>query len=622
MARGREQKSHGEKTSLDQFIQGTQANELSGFPDFFIQAAIEAEKRSHCIVAFRAGQSPNVNKGFEISPKPMSIKTKTSTDSQGYPLLAGFIAVDGKTFGRKGSDTAGNVVEFNKHKLEAKGEEGRAEAEKYSAQQLQIKLSELERDLANNKYIELEAPTGYRRFQATQVEHGQFIDPNPQTRNDLIFQIKLSEEEKSDADPLYSVEYRHTEKDAFQPLQVVAYEGHPVTGDADMFSVLPSFQDMSILQEISDNRLHKPFDAAKPSDLIELATMYLIIKNEIDGAIIEQSDLGREKLEDFLAKHPELHKAGIMSPYELYVLMAVNMTVADCFVEKYPLGAEKLIRHGAESFNPGKPSDLNASIFHIWQGKTYLTENETDLAAFYLLPGVLEKNFLPIHPGWNMQIWGPVVAKQIELGQTNYISAETLESYRSYLELVKLKPTFEALDREQSEKLLSGKLYELEDKQVDHLYIQASHINLVEANLQLKEILDLPENTPLKNQALGLLNAMNAFNQMADNSLEIHRKPIGNIYPDHKPKSNFYPQPTFLRNLEINIQTKQSLEEQTMKLKNEYQKLHSATNQRGKISGLKEKVSLSLKNLFHVLPKTEEKSDKPIPENSSPKKKF
>ena len=54
-------------------------------------------------IAIRAGQPPNLDKGFAVSPKPMAMKTKTCNDAQGIPVLSGFIAEDQNKLGREHS---------------------------------------------------------------------------------------------------------------------------------------------------------------------------------------------------------------------------------------------------------------------------------------------------------------------------------------------------------------------------------------------------------------------------------------------------------------------------------------------------------------------------------------
>ncbi len=485
------------------FKEGARADQLSGFPDFFIKASTKIGEDSGALISFRAGQAPRLDPDIPVSPKPMSIKTKTCTTEQGIPLLAGYIAVDGKTFGRKGSDTDESVTEHNKEKLLHDGNQ--AEANKYSSCQLKIKWSELNNDIENGNYSATKTADGYLEFKPTHIKNDDFANANPGTRNELLFRVKLDDIMYDNK--ILSVEYRHTQNEKFKPLEVVGYEGHPITGDADMLAVLPSVSQLTKLDEITKGNLHKPFHAGKvdqdgtPSERMQLATLYLLMKSDLNNKPIDPKQMDR-KIEKLFKKHPEIAASGIISPYELFVLLKVNKMVSKGFTSDS--GAEKLIRHGAETGNPGKPSDLNGNIFHIWNGKTYLTENETQLRDFYLQADLLAKNYLPVHPKWNMEIWSPVIEKQIQLGQEKYIPPETLSNYRVHHALKSIEEEYNKANPDITKIALLS-------KEIDRPKLKEFYINLLK--------IDPAELAPLKNSS--------------DDAIKMKEIPISNKIRQH-----------------------------------------------------------------------------------------
>jgi hypothetical protein len=223
---------------------------------------------------------------------------------------------------------------------------------------------------------------------------------------------------------------------------VIAYEGWPVTGDADMLAVatpLSAAKAMEgLLGEFSSAHLYKAYDSSDFNQLREVVVMYLLIRHLMDGRPIPVQKIGEREIR-IVMESAAVRGCGMITPYELLVLMMSHEKLARSYTELAP-GSEDLIRHGAETCNPGKISDMDMPMLHIWNKKLFVTRNERELVAFYLQPGVLEKHFLLVHPRWNMALWAPVIEKQLALGQKTLMNAETLQCWENW----KAEPVKEA----------------------------------------------------------------------------------------------------------------------------------------------------------------------------------
>lgn len=405
---------------------GLAAEEESHFPSIFIEAGKKASALASAILSFRITQSININKGFPVSPKPLSIKTKTCKNSQGIPFLSGFIAVDGETFGLKGSDTESNITQHLKEKLIAQQQID--EAEKFSNQPLKIKWQELNTAIKKNIYSIIAIENDYQLFQSHLINPTEFATKID--RSHLTFRFK--KKENMQPNEFIEIEYRVKEQDPFKKIYIIAYENAPITSDIDIFAILPSIPKMQALEKISKGKLHQPYNTQKTKELAELSIQYLLIKNALDTMPVNINDLDNEEFLN-IQKNSTLKNAGILSPYELFIILTINQIIASSF-EQAVFGTGKLIRHGSELFNPHHLIDLNVPILHIWNNKIYLTHTEIHLRDFYLHSGALKTHFLPIHPEWNMVIWGPIIAEQIQLGQKKLISEEILKNYYHSLE--------------------------------------------------------------------------------------------------------------------------------------------------------------------------------------------
>jgi hypothetical protein len=399
--------------------------------DFPIEFAGGAAQKSFALqscMSIRAGQPPNTNKTYDVAPKPMAIKTKTSSSMQGVPLVAGFIPVDQQTFGRSHSKP-----------LPIDGE----------SVTLKVSLTELLEDTAQGKYSISDAQNGYIEFRAIQPDQTHYDEPRV-NKNEIIFRIKVDDGGKIsnkppelastirpwsqvgdapvpphlmaalqniDPDNLFDVEYKlpgpHQD---FQDLKVASIDEYPVTGDADLLSVAVPLE----MERAGHGRV---YNATVPSQLEALTGDFIELLYKVSGEqmTMEQFENVQNDVREFA------QNTGCITSYQLLAVVAVN----DSFASKMSI-FRALFQHGPETNNPGAPSDLNSDMLHFYKGMPLLTENENELVAFIMQPGFLEEHYYPVHPGWNMEKWAPVIEKQLELNQIDLINPQTLQAFDSF----------------------------------------------------------------------------------------------------------------------------------------------------------------------------------------------
>ncbi|MDR3492506.1 MAG: hypothetical protein P4M12_10805 [Gammaproteobacteria bacterium] len=427
---------------------GTQAVLESGFATPFAAALVEKTKEIQCSIALRAGQAPNIDAPSEVSPKPMAVKTKTSSDEQGLPIVAGWIPVDQATFGRSGSkDVPPN---FGGTTPEEDGSK--------NAFHLQTSLRSILADAKAGKYdvvkennflvfkSKLPDKTNYNDYDK---EHGKgLID-----KNQITFRINLAEEFKPavislekakelrpevDRDPgdmlaklgisdaelekydkqAFSIDYKLPGKENFNPLLVAAQNGKPITGDADKLWVAPPIDIVRKCKQMANVN----YNAGDPSQLKVLIKNYIELKS-----VYLMRKLTKDEVKNEYDKIYQYAKtAGIITPFELLS----NKIINDEFIKSMPYQAF-LLQHGPETNNPGDPSDLDGKMFHVHNGQTYLTESEDELVSFVLNKEInyIQDKFVMVHPGWKMEKWAPVIEEQIKLGQDDLMNPKTLENY-------------------------------------------------------------------------------------------------------------------------------------------------------------------------------------------------
>ncbi|MDR3491756.1 MAG: hypothetical protein P4M12_06930 [Gammaproteobacteria bacterium] len=226
----------------------------------------------------------------------------------------------------------------------------------------------------------------------------------------------------------YPAEYQENISGPLLPLQIYAIRDNqdeliPITGDMDLLWVTRPTQkeikqrNLSVLPESAHrvvNTAELEGSALMLEALIELHTHFAEQRDEIfDINEISDESIGR---------------AGCITPLESFFITKINERFS-----KFAPHITNLFQHGAENRNPGLPSDIDGKILHIWQGEVILTESEKDLVDFVLnTPGYLENNIIDVHPKWKMELWAPVINKQILLRQS--IHSEVMERYKKYIQ--------------------------------------------------------------------------------------------------------------------------------------------------------------------------------------------
>ena len=416
------------------------SEEAFGFPDFFIEASIEASLLSGAIISFRTGEAPNLHRGHPVSPKPASLKIKTCSIRQGIPLLTGFVPIDQVLFGRIGGMPSPTSDALTSVKNELIGKNQLKEAEKFSRLPLEVTFEDLRSGIRLGRYT-LFPVDDVLEFQATGALNNEFVHPEPD-RARVLFRIRPKDISAMEASLEYmAVEYRFPETDTFSSLDIFAYEGYPVTGDIDMLAVAAplSAAEMlgeSLLQGFASADLYRAYDAGDFCQLKELVVMYLLIRHAMNGRPISRKNIGEQEIR-VIMESAAVQSSGVITPCELLILMLSHEKLSKSYKKIAP-GSENLIRHGAETCNPGKLSDMEGPMLHIHNGSVFVTRNQRELVCFYLQSGLLEKHFLIVHPGWDMTLWAPVVERQLALGQASLISHATLERYHQFQKSMQL----------------------------------------------------------------------------------------------------------------------------------------------------------------------------------------
>lgn len=388
------------------------------FPHEFIALTMLKSYELDISLAIRSGQPPNTFKGFEVSPKPITMKTKTCSFDQHIHFLAGFIPWDQQIFGRE------NNPPIPKND--------------FKPVQLYVRLHEILADAKNGEYTDLTVKNNYLEFRTpctdTDVKKNMVFSLDltkrkPALKLDNVSSSNLtpchakSEIKKPSFWPddlldfesaladLFPISYRLCETNPV-PLYVAAtLDNKPITSDADILWI-------GIPNEIATATDHKQYNVTNTDELRALLLHYLSLCSRL--AVSKTSSLLKH-----IASFAKT--AGVITPFELLTEKVINDECAKNFPHFY-----NLFQHGPETNNPGKPSSLDSKILHFFRGIPVLTENEDELIKLVLQDGFLEKYYIRIHPGWNMEKWSPVIKRQIELNQT--INPATLDSYNQYQE--------------------------------------------------------------------------------------------------------------------------------------------------------------------------------------------
>lgn len=133
----------------------------------------------------------------------------------------------------------------------------------------------------------------------------------------------------------------------------------------------------------------------------------MVVESNIDPTV---NTMFKEKLR---AIEANLEKGefvkGVITPLESYYSDKMN----EKFTHDIP-HIRNFFKHASEARNPYKPSKMGTVVFII-DGEVHEIKGEEKIAEF-LLKKVLPTFQFDIHPEWDMEYFGAVVAKQKELG--------------------------------------------------------------------------------------------------------------------------------------------------------------------------------------------------------------
>lgn len=395
---------------------GKEAIIAANFPHEFVAVAMLKSHELNISLAIRSGQPPNTCKGFPVSPKPMAIKTKTCSYEQHVRFLAGFIAWNQFIFGQKKScpipENGFKPVQLYVSLREIIADARNGEYDGFTLKNncLEFKAPFSDTDTKKNITFSLDLS---KRRKSLELDNKTVKMLTPWVKNPTIEKPKCWNDSLGNFDELindlYPISYC-LQGGYFLPVQVAAtLDGKPITGDADILWI-------GIPVKLADASDHKQYNVTNSLELKALLFNFLFLCKRIK--VDELASL-LDHIESFAKT------AGVITPYELLTEKLINDEFAKSCSHFF-----NLLQHGPETNNPGKPSSLDGKILHFYHGLPVLTENEDELIQLVTQKGFLEKYYIRIHPGWNMEKWSPVIKRQIELNQ--HVNPDTLVSYRAY----------------------------------------------------------------------------------------------------------------------------------------------------------------------------------------------
>ncbi len=436
-------------------LTGDKAIASAGFPVDFMAAVHKVADLTGAAISFRAGQPPNTDKGYDVTYKPMAVKTKTFGGNQGIPMLAGFIPMDQDRFGRSGSSPLPK--------------------EDFGSSQLKVTLLELVSDAQKGLYnmhlvgnhieftpksdlIDREACANSEAI-ANSVFRINLIDDTKKIQVDLLSprtatQVHLSnkpfdeqkhatepdfwEDRFGDFDQLlgthFLVEDKKRDEQEFKKTMLLG--ASPLTGDADGFSFAPPL-DYSLAEQTA---YEKQYDINKPKDVGEFLAEFVSLLDKYKPG--SSSELGLDKLKtvkDFSAlfrktTDQKIKITGLTTPFEACIAHLINVEMQSSPRAKAAAMGQlaQIILHGPETNNPGKPSSLDGDIIHVFPRETnqhinrvVLTRNEQQLVDL-VKNEYVGKFQMKIHPKWDKSMWDDVT----KLSNPDKISYGTPEVIR------------------------------------------------------------------------------------------------------------------------------------------------------------------------------------------------
>jgi hypothetical protein len=219
-------------------------------------------------------------------------------------------------------------------------------------------------------------------------------------------------------DNYYPAQYQHANDAKFTDIMAygVADENGkvlPITGDQDLLWIsIPLNNTNNLINEFSE-----VINTLESGGVEKLYNARIALHLRLGG---KEADAEKS------ISNSSIAGLGCVTAYESYVIDEVNKEWGNCGIKHL----RNLIQHAAENHNPNNPSQLDAHMVHIWQGKISLTLNENELIQYFMQPGFTHENMIDIHPRWDMTKWATAVYMQLVLKHP--VSPETMASYKKY----------------------------------------------------------------------------------------------------------------------------------------------------------------------------------------------
>ncbi|HVY53915.1 MAG TPA: hypothetical protein VHA13_05290 [Gammaproteobacteria bacterium] len=242
---------------------------------------------------------------------------------------------------------------------------------------------------------------------------------------------------KDVAEYSFPLQYRKSDQERFSDFLIAAekFKGQlaPVISDHDQFIIAFAKDYLNNIIE-KKPEMNEPIYAMngqkeKIKDLVEKLIKIEIYKYEqATGEKFDHENNNKHaailnKIEAQLSDNDKLVKGNI-TPLESYYSNGRNKK----FAEAMPHIAH-FFQHASEARNPYLPSKMGRVVFFM-NREIYEVTGPKEISNF-LLNKAMPKFRFDIHPKWDMNYFGPVVAKQLELGHR--VLPETQKSYETWL---------------------------------------------------------------------------------------------------------------------------------------------------------------------------------------------
>ena len=449
-------------------LTGTSATIRGGIPIEFIATQTLVFLETGCAGGVRAGVSPIVDQEISTSSKPLPIKTKTFQhlfimgtipkadlfrrpgdqlpELKDLPEGAGFVPMPVHLsrilHGAEGKNPTYEILGINDTYLQFRA--CKAPTPKFETVVFSLDLSK-------------------QRDKDFLIEKQPQLLPWKNVSMDVAFwrnklgskwdEAKLGSFEES-ISGLY-VAYMQSPKDSVpQPVEVLAINGHVLTGDIDMcYLALPStikLQSQTIPTPTKFTRIYETYhnDAEQRALIEAFQELYVIHQSNVQKRFLNNPYQVQPEELAYVTKF--VQTAGNITPFELLNALLTNQN----YRKQFPFFDDQ-IKHGAEQHNWFKPCPLD-TISHVYIIRkptfngletiseeaesvnknfghaTVLTFNETEFADVlkkYIEAGMI----VHINPLWPMKIFGALVELQLKSPLLrDHVSERTKASYFDY----------------------------------------------------------------------------------------------------------------------------------------------------------------------------------------------